>query len=137
MIVACTGSREGASEAALDAFRAWLDDLDEAVEEAHHGDCLGADTQFHQIVKEQDVFVHVHPCTIRSQRSYCQGDQVHPVAPPLVRNRTMVDLADHLVAFPSTFEEVMRSGTWATIRYARKIGRPGTIFWPDGTMDRL
>ena len=137
MILSCTGTRDGAKPDALDSFRAWLQDLDSHIEEAHHGDCLGADTQFHYIMEKLNVPVHIHPCTIKSQRGYSRGAKVYPVAPPLVRNRSMVDLCDYLVAFPSTMEEVNRSGTWATIRYARREGRPGTIFWPDGTTSDL
>jgi len=29
-------------------------------------------------------------------------------------------------------EEWRGSGTWATIRYARKVGKPVTIIYPDG-----
>ena len=40
------------------------------------------------------------------------------------RNQVMVDLADHLIAFPRTSNEELRSGTWATIRRARNKGIP-------------
>jgi hypothetical protein len=38
-----------------------------------------------------------------------------------------------LAACPKGPEE-RRSGTWATVRYARKTGKPVVIFWPDGTV---
>jgi hypothetical protein len=137
MIVTCTGTRDGANSEALEVFQAYLQDCSDPIEEAHHGDCLGADTQFHQIMTQLGVPVHIHPCNIKSQRSHCQGYKVYPVTPPLVRNRNMVDLCDYLVAFPSTDTEIVRSGTWATVRYARRQGRSGTIFWPDGTSSEL
>lgn len=40
------------------------------------------------------------------------------------RNDAIVEHSDVLVAFPKTDEEELRSGTWATIRRARKAGVP-------------
>lgn len=44
------------------------------------------------------------------------------------RNDRLVELADTLVAFPRTRQEVLRSGTWATIRRARKAGIPVELY---------
>ena len=41
---------------------------------------------------------------------------------------------DTLVAAPKEDEEVVRSGTWATVRYARKAGRVVLVVRPDGTI---
>mmetsp|Transcript_30358 Transcript_30358/g.39138 ORF Transcript_30358/g.39138 Transcript_30358/m.39138 type:complete len:93 (+) Transcript_30358:152-430(+) len=38
-----------------------------------------------------------------------------------------------LIAFPPTSIEIQRSGTWATIRYARKKNKAVMIINPDGT----
>lgn len=51
---------------------------------------------------------------------------------PLARNRTIVRRGDRLLAFPATEEEELRSGTWMTVRFARKLGRPVTIVTPSG-----
>jgi predicted Rossmann fold nucleotide-binding protein DprA/Smf involved in DNA uptake len=40
----------------------------------------------------------------------------------MARNDAIVAHSDVLLAFPRTREEVVRSGTWATIRRARKAG---------------
>lgn len=47
----------------------------------------------------------------------------------LKRDDRIVYHSDVLVAFPKTRNEVMRSGTWATIRRARKKGIPVKL-WP-------
>lgn len=47
---------------------------------------------------------------------------------PLERNQYMDDISDELVAFPKTKFEIIRSGTWHTIRYAQKIGNKVTIY---------
>jgi hypothetical protein len=43
-----------------------------------------------------------------------------------------VDATGWLLAAPRTKTEEQRSGTWATIRYARKLGRQVCLLWPDG-----
>ena len=42
----------------------------------------------------------------------------------LARNRRIVAQCTVLVAAPLTDKEELRSGTWATVRYARKAGKP-------------
>lgn len=46
----------------------------------------------------------------------------------MLRNDELVAQADLLLAFPETQVEQLRSGTWATIRRARKAGVPVQIF---------
>jgi hypothetical protein len=58
------------------------------------------------------------------------------------RNHEIVDASRVMVAAPRGYKEVLRSGTWATIRYARgdlKKQPPGGprklyIVWPNGTI---
>jgi hypothetical protein len=44
------------------------------------------------------------------------------------RNDVLVAHADVLLAFPKTPQEELRSGTWATIRRARKAGVEVRLF---------
>jgi hypothetical protein len=46
----------------------------------------------------------------------------------MARNDALVDAADELWAFPESSTEAIRSGTWATIRRARKKGIPVYIY---------
>jgi hypothetical protein len=39
-----------------------------------------------------------------------------------------------VIAAPMSSAEILRSGTWATIRYARKAGKPVLIIWPNGEL---
>jgi len=49
--------------------------------------------------------------------------------------RDFVNECDVLIAAPGEFVERKRgSGTWGTVRYARKLGRPLVIIWPDGVV---
>jgi predicted Rossmann fold nucleotide-binding protein DprA/Smf involved in DNA uptake len=105
----------------------------------HHGDCIGADEQAHDIAIAAGLKVHIHPCVIRPKRAnripsnYPNGrPAIEEPADPLERNRRMVNLCDQLFACPKEPTEVIRSGTWATIRYARKKGRRLYIILPHG-----
>lgn len=45
----------------------------------------------------------------------------------MARNDRLAAEADSLIAYPSTSEEELRSGTWSTVRRFRKLGKPVTI----------
>jgi hypothetical protein len=56
-------------------------------------------------------------------------------ADPLsLKNWAVVDGCNVLVACPPTAVEEAKSKTWAAIRYARRIGRPVVLVYPDGTV---
>jgi hypothetical protein len=111
--------------------------------EWHDGDCIGADTQAHgavRSIKEEygfDVTLHGHPCNLPGDvRAHNEYDVMHSIAPPLVRNRVIVNSVNLMIAAPKQFDEVIRgSGTWATIRYARLKKIPLIIIYPDGTRE--
>lgn len=50
----------------------------------------------------------------------------------LKRDDAIVKESNELVAFPRTAREILRSGTWATIRRARKAGVPVRLFPLEG-----
>lgn len=59
--------------------------------------------------------------------------EVRPIAGSYMdRNDALVADCDVLLAFPATPREVLRSGTWATIRRARKAGKEIRFFPLDG-----
>jgi len=58
-----------------------------------------------------------------------------PEADYLARNHFIVAYSEELVAAPKSNKEELRSGTWATIRYARKRKRMVTIIYPDGSLE--
>ena len=93
----------------------------------HHGDCVGADVQAHELARELSLEVQVHPPISEQWRAHCQGDQSHPPRHHLVRNRDIVACTAELLAAPKGFAEDRRSGTWATVRYAREARRRVTI----------
>lgn len=124
--VGFTGTQRGMGNSQLQAvtyvIRALM--LGQHVE-FHHGDCIGADEQFHQLVRAQGLAkIVVHPPTNNSKRAWCVADVVRDPLPYLERDHRMVVETSILVAAPYQDDEVLRSGTWATIRYARNLNRP-------------
>jgi hypothetical protein len=101
-------------------------------DEFHHGDCVGADNQAHDIAKVIGYFMVIHPPTDGKKRSFRWGNILRPKKPYLERNHDIVDECQMLIAAPRLMTEEQRSGTWATVRYARKMDKPRTIILPDG-----
>jgi hypothetical protein len=116
------------------AQREWLDfvltHLD--VTHLHHGDCLGADAQAHEIAVGYTIEVVIHPPTNDKLRAYCglgDGDNVvwMTAKPYLFRNRAIVNACDMLFAAPDCSKGTDMGGTWATIRYATNKGVPTVV----------
>lgn len=130
-----TGTQSGMTEAQKAAFIEFIDDNE--IDEFHHGDCIGSDSDAHVLVLEsyRRIPIHLHPPTNPAKRAFCKGDREFAPLPYLDRNREIVGLTNVLIATPKGPEE-LRSGTWATIRYARKLGHPVVIVWPDGSSTR-
>ena len=101
----------------------------------HHGDCVGADEQFHDLCEMAGVPVVLHPPEDDKLRAFCKGAvRVEPPRPFLVRNRVIVDICELLIAAPYEVIEPAPQrgqGTWSTIRYARRTARPLRIVWPE------
>lgn len=133
MILGFTGTRHGMSASQMAEFVKFVEkaNAEDPIEEFHHGDCLGADAEAHDwIVRHlRQCQVYVHPSIHARLRAYRRG-RVHLPAPPLERNRRIVDQCTFLVAVPNTPYEELRSGTWTTVRYASKINRPMRIIFP-------
>lgn len=104
----------------------------------HHGDCIGADKDCHEIADQLGLVITIHPPENPKKRAYCSSRlaDVRPEKPYRVRNYDIVDESRVLIATPKTMEEETYSGTWMTVRYARRKGKPIRIVWPDGSVTR-
>jgi hypothetical protein len=119
-----TGTGKGMSPAQADFLRFRMARGD--VTEFHHGDCVGADAEADQIARDYGARIVIHPPEDWKARAGCyrEGDIMLPEQPYLIRNHDIVDDTDEMIAAPRSDIERLRSGTWATVRYARKVGRP-------------
>lgn len=88
----------------------------------HHGDCVGADEEAHNIVRDiGGIQIFVYPPIATKYRAYCSG-YAQAFAPEayLTRNKQIVARTSLLIAAPAG-PEIIRSGTWSTVRYARSL----------------
>lgn len=131
MKIGFTGTQEGMTEMQSQ----FVYDLLMTIEpdEVHHGCCIGADEQFDNLLiySPKYIDIHGHPPLNQSKMADCDCDVMHEPKEYLERNHDIVDATDALIAAPKGPEE-LRSGTWATVRYARTLGRPIYIVWPEG-----
>jgi hypothetical protein len=87
----------------------------------HHGDCIGADAQAVEIAVSLGFYIVCHPPINKYKRAFCGFDEIHPEKDYIPRNHDIVDSSAFMLATPKTAVEELRSGTWATIRYAKKV----------------
>jgi hypothetical protein len=136
MRVGFTGTRHGITPDQYAALRDWLDEHE--VTAAHHGCAVGADEAFAVLASRAAIHVVGHPPDndrLVSERALLCNDECRDPEPYLVRNRAIIDACDVLLACPRGTAEEQRSGTWSTIRYARRCRRRLVIIWPNGTVE--
>lgn len=108
MIIGFTGTRKGMSEAQKDQLSLMLAVFVSHANEFHHGDAVGADREAVALAQQYGFACVAHAAG----------------TDPLKRNREIVAASSVLIAAPETDREQQRSGTWATVRYMRKAGKP-------------
>src|SRR4051794_38642857 len=109
---------------------------DNHVSEAHHGDCIGGDEEFHAICRKHGIAVILHPPVDEKLRAFCVGAvREEKPYPFLVRNKHIVNASDILLAAPKEEYEpppLRGQGTWSTVRYARRSRTVMRVVWPEG-----
>jgi len=101
--------------------------------EFHHGDCIGADERAHSLVETlPGIKIIIHPPLDDGKRAFCKGHEAREPDEYLTRDGNIVNETQMLVATPGEKEEVLRSGTWATVRRAQKAKKPIWFVFPDG-----
>lgn len=105
----------------------------------HHGLCEGVDEEVHWLGVELGYQIVGHPPINKSKLMRGNEevrktfDAMREPKEYLVCNHDIVDESDYLIVVPKGYTEELRSGTWATYRYAKKMNTPGIIVFPDGT----
>ena len=128
MKIGFTGTREGMSQWQKELLVLALFELKPT--EFHHGDCAGADSEAHDIVREffPEVRIVVHPPKSDYLRAYKTGDHTMPQDDYIPRDERIVDMTDYLIGAPRVTDyEEKRSGSWYTVRYARRRHKPHRV----------
>lgn len=136
--VGFSGTRKGMTIEQKQKFKWLLEVFKKETSEFHHGMCLGADEEAHNMIREfnPDIKIHGHPPIKPYYESHVKVDFMWKRKDYLERNKDIVHCVDRIIAMPETKHEVLRSGTWSTIRYADKHGKCSIIIiYPDGSMN--
>lgn len=128
-----TGTRKGMTPLQRSSVSLLIQDLHP--QNAHLGDCTGVDEQVRAMLEE--FFPHIqrigHPPKNNKTRAWGSFDVLHPEKDYEARDKDIVKSSSVLIAVPKGFKEEMRgSGTWLTVRYARKQDCMIQIVYPDG-----
>jgi hypothetical protein len=133
MVIGFTGTRKGMTNDQKEKIKRILSDHDRfpKIVYVRHGDCIGADCEFHEIAVSMNIPVIIHPPIDDKNRANCNKFiECWPKKQYLDRDRDIVNNSDVLMAAPNTNKEKLRSGTWYTVRYARKMGKPIIMIYP-------
>ena len=129
MKIGFTGSRSGLNDEQRKNIITFLDNNKEKSIEVHHGDCVGGDQDFHEICEKYDnITIYIHPPKDDKLRAFCKSNNIFVKKDYLIRNRDIVNSCSILIACPYTKIEELRSGTWSTVRYARKNNKEIHIY---------
>lgn len=142
MILGFTGTRQGMTTAQRKTVLSLIKRIDP--DKVLHGDCTGSDAEFHAMIiayrggilaERPRPVIAIRPSD-RASRAYCEGAElIYPPKSPLDRDREIAKDSDSMIATPKGFEEEVRSGTWATIRYFRLYkNKTLYIVQPDGNI---
>jgi len=105
----------------------------------HHGDCVGGDEEFHELAGlTRKIVRHVHPPIEPKYRANVMirdKDVLYSQKSYHKRNHDIVEASSVLIAAPGQTTEILRSGTWSAVRYAKGLSdRPRiVIVRPDGS----
>ena len=138
MKIGFTGTRKGTTCEQHHALCEYVKNLPDAAE-WHHGCCVGADAESVEIVEQWsrrcEIIAHPPDNNAMVSRITLEfAKRVEPALPYLERNRAIVNACDTLVACPEGINEEQRSGTWSTVRFARKQKKRIVIVYPDGAI---
>ena len=138
MILSFSGTRDGMTYKQIETVKKLLSELEPT--QVIHGDAIGADEQFHQLVETHrkifnlSITIKIYPSDRENQRAYCDGDQIMPQMSPLDRNTLIAKEGDKLLACPKEMNMALRSGTWTTIRRAKSYGKIVYVVLPNGAV---
>lgn len=136
MHLGITGTRNGMTEPQFNLIKELLENHSN-ITHLDEGDCIGVDAEMVQIC--QDMFgpgieIVRHPPINKKYQAFAYYDTTWEAKKYLTRNADIVNECRELWACPKG-PEIVRSGTWACVRYAKKVGKPTIIIMPNGSLN--
>lgn len=101
-------------------------------DEFHYGMCEGWDDAAAEFARDIGYVLVGHPPINTTYLGKVIPDIERPPLGYIERDHRIVDDTERLVAASHTAYEVLRSGTWATVRFAARRDKPGDVVYPDG-----
>lgn len=134
MHLGITGTKKGMTEAQFDVIKWFIEEDNHFVTHLHEGDCKGVDVQITLMFQDicPEVTIVRHPPIKTSYQAFGPYNETREPKDYLVRDQDNVNESDYLWAAPNGPEVMRGSGTWATVRMARRKGIPITIIMPSG-----
>jgi len=127
-VIGVTATRSPLTHAQLTWLWLRLRDYHRPGIQLHYGDCVNGDAAAFQMAMELGYVTVMHPPVNAWLRAFTIPDVELVPEPYLARNHNMVDMINLLLAVPDGPERP-RSGTWATVRYARRVGCSIRNWW--------
>ena len=101
----------------------------------HHGLCVGSDAEAHEIARLLGIKIVGHPPIIQTKMAILDGFwEIREPRAYLVRNRMIVKESKSMIATPFQAKEVLRSGTWATVRETKRQGKRVVVILRNGRL---
>lgn len=145
MRVGFSGTRAGMTSEQYREVRGWVAARLASIVAVHHGCCVGADVDFHNICVDLGLIklIQLHPSNNRGTnkllelRQMADVAKIWPEGEPLERDQVIVSCSSVLLITPQSDDEVVRSGTWATKRKADRMRVPVIHFRVEGEVEEL
>lgn len=140
--VGFSGTRHGMTMPQIEAVTSALQALRASDGETwfHHGDCVGADAQAHEIAKSLGFRIHVHPPLDTKLRAFCgDWDKTEKPKHYRARNTDIVRMSMFVILTPLEDSVMLSSGlvglvggTWMTYGIAERLDKGAILVMSDG-----
>lgn len=133
-VIGFTGTRRGMTPEQKEAVRRYL--LEVYPTEVSHGDRVGSDAEFHDLVREilPACKIVIRPGPDEELRAFKQGDVLLPVKTHYARNRDIVDNATAVLVVSACSSPQPKGATRYAINYAIKKNVAVDVIYPTGEM---
>jgi len=107
----------------------------------HHGQCIGADKQFHDIIYNNTMAtIIIHPPYEKKDVFEVKVNRRIIFLPPksyLIRNMEIVLASEFLISAPSGMKDIMKSDVWTALKFAKSKMIDFIAILPNGVESKV